>query len=465
MLFAQAVTAPQRGPDEAASAQKPPAADASPPAIDQNPYLQGYIGKITADNVNIRSGPAAIYHPVGQFEPGQEIIVREERMGQSNWARIEPTPQCFSYISTRYVRLDPIGLQQLSVPEEAPVQPGLTVGADEGTVTAAGTDSVEKDSVIFDDETAADADNTSETTPKHDFLWKKTVQGYVTGNNVRVRAGSIKALPENAVIQMKLNKGDTVQVIGKRDDYYMIIPPEGASFWVALDYVTNVKPLTADAMLALRGQAGQAVVESGGPTAMAEIKDEFQEYKEIAALFKSEQARPLKQRDFKDIRARLTKLIQNAASPSIKNAAMTLSYNVTQAEIAVKLFKESLAQDAQLEKQLESIDQRVKEVVSAAGTNPDQPGQFVTYGRLAPSAVFTAPLKQKRYLVIGDNEEILYYAVAAEEGIDLEPYIGKVVSMIGNIKYDPFGKVRILKVSSIVDLPSRNIKTTSDQDN
>lgn len=435
-------------PDETAAAANEPAADTS------QLNLEGYVGKITGDRVNIRSGPAAIYHPVGKFAEGQEVIVREERMGQTNWARIEPTPQCFSYIAKQYVRLDELMIREVLRTMEAS-QPEAETGTTETGKTA---ETAPFRPVNAAEMTATELNRLIETI-------KQPIKGIVTGDYVRVRAGSIKALPENAVVQMQLNKGAGVQVIGQRGDFYKIVPPKGSFFWVALDFVEEARPLTADDLQLLRPQAGQSIIAGKAPTSPAEQMNEFQAYRDIVESFQAEQTQPLKQRDFRDIRTRLTGLIQNATSTTVKNAAQSLSDSIAQVESTIRLYQQSLAQDEELEETLTAINQRVQEVVQLTMPGEDEDNQpVVIKGRLAQSAVFTAPLKRKRYLVLDDQDNIMYYAVAGRDHISLEPYVGDMVSMIGNIRFDTFAKVRIIEVSSIVDLPSLNTKPAEDEE-
>ena len=49
------------------------------------------------------------------------------------------------------------------------------------------------------------------------------------------------------------------------------------------------------------------------------------------------------------------------------------------------------------------------------------------------------------------ENRISYYAVSGATGLDLSKYIGKQVSMIGQAQYDSLTRIRVLKVTQIVE--------------
>jgi len=55
-------------------------------------------------------------------------------------------------------------------------------------------------------------------------------------------------------------------------------------------------------------------------------------------------------------------------------------------------------------------------------------------------------------LVLDENEKIIYYAISNNEKIDLNVYNNKYVSLIGMVRFDTFGKVRLLYVDRLIDL-------------
>ena len=69
----------------------------------------------------------------------------------------------------------------------------------------------------------------------HDLLDVEMNKGTVKGDNVNLRAGA----GTNYTILGQVNKPDTVEVIDKIDDWYMVKPPQAAVAWVNVDFVTR----------------------------------------------------------------------------------------------------------------------------------------------------------------------------------------------------------------------------------
>lgn len=388
---------------------------------------QPYIGIITGDDVNIRSGPAQAYYPVGQLDKDDKIIVVEEKHGDKNWGRIEPTGICFSYIAKEFVKLT-------------------------GQETLPGGEGVE---------TIEAVEMTDEQTPDQQETLKqpgdKLVYGVVAGDNVRVRAGSIKVPPVNAhVVQRKLNKGQIIQIIGERDDYYKIVCPEKTYFWVCLDFVEPTGLLTEEIAGEIRRQIAYNnanMSETAEENAMPQ-QDDRKTFNELAKLLRAEQKKPVTERDFTDIQKKLDTLAEQTQIPAVKVNAEALRRQMLRCQMAVDAVKTSQQQDQQLQIALSNIDHKVEQLVAVHSPPEKRPEDIVVKGRLANSAVFTAQNENRRFLVLDDHQRILCYAIAQREGLDLAGWMDKRVSLIGRAQYDAFSKIRIVYVNSVVELPT-----------
>ena len=147
------------------------AGDVNEAAIPSFPY----VAEITADSVYIRSGPGTNYYSCGKLNKADRVKVVSS---QFSWSRIVPPPGCFSWISMRYVSIDP--------------------------------------------------DNPA--------------GGIVIGDYVRVRAGSEDGNPlHSETVQGMLNKGDKVSLLGEeKNDYYKIAPPAHTYLWVSTRYTKTL---------------------------------------------------------------------------------------------------------------------------------------------------------------------------------------------------------------------------------
>lgn len=449
-----------------------------------------YIGKITASRVYIRSGPAQVYYDVGQLSQGQFVVVREERHGVHSWARIDPTQQCFSWISKNYVELvRPASIPGTSHPAVSTVPVASTApetetsGAATEAVAAADEGSASRRSestrasepvaaseapVAGETQDAGSAMPTGATTSEQrtsvvstaalsSLIGKQLVLGRVTGNHVRVRAGSAKVPPANAnQVQTRLDRGAEVHILDERDDYYKIISPSGCSFWVSLDYIERTGAASSD--LVEQIQTLQSVSMPGGLRVETVDDTDRKEYRELSHLLNAERSKPISQQDYADIRSRLTTLVQKTKNPSVKATAQSLERHLVRCEMGVALWKMSKRQDDQLRATLEKIDEEMELLVAVNPPVRKGAKEIVVQGRLDKSSVFTAPHSNQRFLVLDENEKIIYYAVSGKEGLDLTCWLDRRVSMVGQPDYDAFGKIRILKVTSLVEMPPLEMK-------
>ena len=99
VLVCSAAFVPAGFAQEAASPQAAVPAEQAEASIPPLPY----VAQITADNVNVRSGPGTNYYNCGKLNTGDRIKVVAT---QFSWSRIVPPPGSFSWISKQYVRID-----------------------------------------------------------------------------------------------------------------------------------------------------------------------------------------------------------------------------------------------------------------------------------------------------------------------------------------------------------------------
>ena len=395
-----------------------------------------YVGKIVGDAVNVRSGPAEVYYAVTQVGKGQLVIVLAERRGRRNWARVEPMAGCFSYISKQYVKLMPSGVAE-----------GEVAGAADATVAAVPDAAAEIGSA---DPMAQGADAVMADTSILAGDGGVTL-GVVTGSNVRVRAGSIKVPPANAdQVQAKLSRGSVVQVVGERDDYYKIVCPEGSSFWVSLDYIERVGPITEPVATQLRTE--MAVVAAGGEvgvpmTPEGHLLDDRAEYMAIAAMFRAEQAKAVLQRDLQAVRARLDALEARTASPSVKASAAAMGRMLSRAETVQQIVLKAHSENDQLYVTLAEIDRKTQATL-AEGTVV-RPFRTVMMGRLSKSGLSLGSGGRSLFHVRDENEEIVMFAVAGSDRLELDEWAGGYVSLAGIVRHEAILGAEVLYVTNV----------------
>jgi hypothetical protein len=350
---------------------------------------------------------------------GDKVIAHQEKFG---WTQIEPTGPCFSYISKKFVKVDG------SVEVEK--------------VTDAATD-------------AAGEPNTTTKVPSG--LGTGLLNGVVTADYVRVRAGSEKVPPDKAdVVQVKLNNGATVQIVGQRDDFYKILSPAGTYFWVSSEYVKRLGAVTEEIRRELQTR-NRAVLFGKDPVQQGlQEQKERQEYQVIAKLIEEQKTRPLGERNYTMARERLELLRKNAKSKPVLARLEGMHRQLMRLEQSLSIYRKSQQQDEQLRITLDEIEKKIQQTVALEAPPEMKVEDMVVQGLLAHSAVFTKTHENQRFLVLDDYQRIVYYAVSNQPGLDLNLWVGKKVSMIGKAKYDAFSNIRVLNVTRIVELPGQN---------
>ena len=422
------------------SVEKVDAGEITPPAVTdigqsaaaELTAIEGaYLGQIIGERVRVRSGPAEVYYPTAMLDKDQQVLVLEVQRG---WARIEPTPQCFSWISKKYVNLQGTA---------------AVVEGDQNTKTMTAVD-------------VSEVESQNETAPAvvidatDDLVGKEALWAVVTGNNVRVRAGSIKVPPANAdSVQMKLGRGSRVLVIGQRDDYYKIACPKGAAFYISADFVKKIGPATTAAAEKLRNQVSTQVADGvvGKPGEAGLLTKEQSSYRELAKALAQERSKPISQQDFSTIRQDIEKLNQQTKSPAIKASTDTLLRQLARSETSLNLWEKSQEQDQKLQVTLANIESKIKQLSAENEPAGKTASDLVIKGEITKSAVFTAENQNRRFLILDESGNINCYAISGSASLDLNQWAGKTVAMMGQMHYDSFSKTRVLTVTHIVELP------------
>jgi uncharacterized protein YgiM (DUF1202 family) len=72
-------------------------------AVAQAPSEFPYVGEVTGNDVNVRSGPDTNYYPTMRLQAGARVTVTGEKFG---WLRIDPPAGSFCLIAKEFVELD-----------------------------------------------------------------------------------------------------------------------------------------------------------------------------------------------------------------------------------------------------------------------------------------------------------------------------------------------------------------------
>ena len=401
----------------ARQAARPPGAPPPPPpgkeaAIKPGDTIKApatsfpYAAEVTEDNTPIHCGSGTNFYICGKLKKGDKVKVVSS---QFNWSCIVPPPGSFSWISMRYVSIDP------------------------------------------------DNPNT----------------GIVTVNGIRVYAGSAQREPiHSETLQLKLNRGDEVNFIGKQQrDYYKIAPPEGAYLWVSTKYT---KPLAPPVVKVTRPVVVPTAVDPNTdtktdtkidtktdtktdindikaliPTTLSGESENIKAYKALEKLIKAERAKPLNQQNYTNIKKALTVI---AGNKDAGKAARYSEYAIRQIkglELALVITKEVQLQNEELKKSQEGIDKaRTTRLAQVEAL-----GKYAIIGKFQTSNIFGSD-PVKRYRIMDDKGKTVCYAspTGPISKKDLSKLAGSKVGLIGKIEANPQLAGALIRFTEIVQL-------------
>ena len=324
--------------------------------------------------------------------------------------------------------------------------------------------------------------------PKGSFSWisKKYVEqdeknpdlGFVTGDNVRIWAGSDHVEPTRShSLQTKLNIGDQVRLTGQeKDEYYKIIPPPGAHLWISSEHLkyigsvpkpkpmvlppkpgTEIEPLTktpTKPVTVVQTDKSVIEVEKAQPdvvpapmTMSPVVSTKILKCHELGKLILAEVKKPFEEQDYSEIKKQLKTIADDPDAGKAKFYAEYYLDQLDRYELAIVADKELKQQQQQLDETIEQIKQEHSETVR----NIPDSGRFAAIGVIKPSSVYTDQTNQKRFFIEDEFGKIICYAIPVKDAvkIDLGKYVKQKVGLIGDIQSDPDNPVSLVMFSGI----------------
>jgi uncharacterized protein YgiM (DUF1202 family) len=277
-------------------------------------------------------------------------------------------------------------------------------------------------------------------------------QGLVTGDNVRVRAGSEFVEPIHSTsLQTTLNKGAKVTLLGEeKDDYYKIAPPQDAYLWVSTEYLRNVGSAEKMSTGTTAAAEANSTEPNFVPQKMSVEQEKLKEYRQLTRQISLERAKPVTEQDWSQIKVALAGIADNNDAGRAARYARLQLENVKGYELARQAGQELKQQQSELTQTREQIEKARAEQMAAI---PDV-GKFAIIGKLRPSLLYARSSKDYRYLVVNDNNRIIAYALPAssEANVDLSQFYGKKVGLVGKIERDPQTGSSLVRFTEVVEM-------------
>ncbi len=296
-------------------------------------------------------------------------------------------------------------------------------------------------------------------------------RGIINDKQVWVHAGSTLS-GKNFVKQTRLPGGTSVDIIGTRDGYYMIVPPPAARLWIRSDLVDVVEdveivasdveqptieqgdPIVAQSTSAVQDERTadppakaarpktepieSAPVATSTPTPRAPTTDSAPAMKTIDQLegrLREEYTKNLLERNLTPIIEGFQQLAGTATDEE------TVAYANYRANQLMKVRQRVMALN-----RLNSLDREVKEqrkqfMIDRADIRPSPPlvtRDYAVTGRLLKSFAYTNPSGPQRFRLVEGNEPdlrtVAYVEIEPVSGIDPELFLGRFVGVRARTK-------------------------------
>ena len=321
---------------------------------------------------------------------------------QFSWARIVPPPGSFSWISIQYVSIDPAN---------------PTVGT-------------------------------------------------VTGDRVRVYAGSDHVEPlHSTYLQGKLDRGDTVKLLGEqKDDYYKIAPLSFAYLWVSTNFTkplpdqpvetptptvkpptvkpTTVKP-TAVQPTTVPKEVPKEVVVPPEPDTPETL---LAKYRALKAQVQAERTKPVEKQNYTEIKKALTTIAENKTAGTTARYAQSVLKQIKDLELVLVVNKEVRLQD----EQLKNIRERIVKTGTAKLAEYKNLANFAVVGKLKTFTTYGPG----NYRIVDDSGRTICYALPSGpvSQIGLSKLIDQKVGLTGTIEPHRQTKSALVRFTKITKL-------------
>jgi len=345
---------------------------------------KGYLGEITEDGTEVRSGPSDKAYVCAEL--GKSAKIRVVSSISDDWLVVSQPQQCFSVIGQENVKLD------------------------------------------------------SESKKEGKY---KITHGTVTAEKATLFAAGYKRKSAFTAPQVHLKKGDRVRKIGSTRDglWYILLPPKNARFYVRSSRVKRAEPKPAESDLTpiefkpVPKEIKPPKIEdtTGTPKTPKEPKEtKPKSGYSVDQLQKDvllESGKPLEKRDFNALLAKARKL--KVAKDSGRHSTYTSLVAYIKSEIRVA-------------KKSREIDNIVSNALKQ-GAEPDvtpvtsgSPGKYDLEGTLSISRLYSLdPKEVRRYRVINpESGRNIGYVVDPSGEHKLESLVGRRVGVKGKFEFN-----------------------------
>jgi hypothetical protein len=279
------------------------------------------------------------------------------------------------------------------------------------------------------------------------------VAGIVTGDNVRVYAGSPDREPiHSETPQLKLSTDDKVKLMGEeKGDYYKIVPPSGAYLWVSTKYTQPLGSVGRVPLVAEKSaKAEKKPAEAEAPTDVRLETVKLREYYALQKQIEAEKAKPMEKQNYTAIKRALLEMAKRKETGKASRYAEFAVGQIERYETALSVGEELKLHDERLKKVYQRIEKsRIEKLAQVK-----ELGRFAVIGQFQTSNIYDPLAEPIRYRIIDDSGKTACYVVAAGSAakMDLNKFVGQKVGLTGTIEPHPQTKSALLTFTKIEKL-------------
>jgi uncharacterized protein YgiM (DUF1202 family) len=355
-----------------------------------------YKAYVTADNLDVRSGPGDDFYPTDKLRQGDEVEVY--RRGGEGWCAIRPPKECFSWISARALKIGGDNLAE----------------------------------VILDNVAVRVGSSLSEV--------RDVVQ-------VRLKKGeTVEVLDPNEVLGEKSQR------------WCKIAPPSGEFRWVLEKSLDTQKPIgvadatrlgMADSQQDSSNERSEAEsTEAGQAASSQKLQADLDRLDlELSMMVVEEPSAWY----FDALRIRAESLTEQAEAAADRGKARLLASKIARFEDIKQRFDAVTTMREQNSKSSRFLA-TLQKTMEKAAVSADPQSQFDGVGQL--QQVFAPKAGAPRFALVDEAGNVRYYVTPAP-GVSLQNYVGRQVGINGTRGYMPEQRAQHITARHISSLENR----------
>jgi len=364
-----------------------------------------FTGRITGNDVHIRSGAGTNFYRCGKLSQGDTVAVVAQENG---WSKIVPPPGSFSWIAMRYVAL------KMDDPE-------IAVVTGNNVAVYAGSDFVE---------------------PMHSTSKQTTLP---RGTKVNLfdeqKDGYFKIVP-TAGCHLWVSSLYIERV--KEAPIRSVTP---------LTVVTTVQETNEPAVSEPPVDSEPVVVETVPEPEESEF---LKAYYVLQELTDAELGKPLEEQDYTPIKQGLQVLVDGKEDEDAVRYAAHLLKRIETYELAQSVGKAVIQQD----QDLSNVRERLAKARAEELAKIKRLGKFAVIGKFRASSIYRAQVK--RFMILDTKGKIICYAEPAPSIMEknFKSFVGKRVGLVGKIKPFPAVNGSLVVFTDIFDMAAKTDLST-----